>query len=173
MAHNLEKIFVETVDRKLSQMRDRIVTCLDKLNHDQVWSREGSHENAIGNLVLHLCGNLRQWIGHGVAGRSDVRVRDREFQARGNIEPAELRERLVGAVDEALGSIRSLDADGLARTVQVQGYTITTLEAVFHVTEHFSQHAGQIILLTKHLTGEDLGFYRHLSQGASHGAKTP
>lgn len=168
----LERVFVETVDRKLAQMRDRIGVCLDKLNAEQVWLRGGENENAIGNLALHLSGNVRQWIGHAVGGKPDVRVRDREFQARGGSEPAELKERLDAAVNDALAVIRALDAEGLARIVHVQGYSITAMEAVLHVTEHFSQHAGQIILLTKHATGEDLGFYRHLSK-AAHSENTP
>ena len=168
----LDCILVDHSARTLDQLRERILTCLGKLNDDQVWSRDGEHENAIGNLVLHLCGNVRQWIGHAVGGKPDIRVRDREFQARGGITVDELIQRLTGAVDDALVVIRGLESDTLLRRVQVQGYDVTALEALLHVVEHFAQHTGQIILLTKHATGQDLGFYRHLGQGA-HGEKTP
>ncbi|MFN7918538.1 MAG: DUF1572 family protein [Bryobacteraceae bacterium] len=169
---SLERVFVETVERKLTQMCARIGACLDRLNAEQVWMRGGEHENAIGNLVLHLCGNVRQWIGHGVGGQTDVRERDGEFDARSGADPAELKARLTAAVNDALAVIRALDAEGLGRVIEVQGYSITVLEAVLHVTEHFSQHAGQIFLLTKHATGEDLGFYRHLGRKV-HAEKTP
>jgi len=169
---DLEQTFLEVAGRRLTQHRDRIVVCLGKLETGQIWSRDGEHENSIGNLVLHVCGNVRQWIGHGVGGRSDIRVRDREFQTRGGIEPAELIERVTSTVDEALEILRGPSAKDLLRMIQVQNYNIPVVEAVFHVVDHFAQHTGQIFLLTKHVTGEDLGFYRHLSNPA-HGQKTP
>ncbi len=165
-------IFLDVSARDLMQLRDRIVTCLEKLNDEQVWMRGGDHENAIGNLVLHLCGNVRQWIGSAVGGKPDIRVRDREFQARGDVSPADLAERITAVVDDAVAVIRRLDEAALLKTVTVQKYTVTGLEAIAHVLEHFGQHTGQIILLTKHATGEDLGFYRHLN-AAAHTEKTP
>jgi len=168
----VESLFVNHAARKLEQLSERIVTCLGKLNAGQVWLRGGEHENAIGNLVLHLCGNVRQWIGMGVAGKPDIRDRDDEFAARAGEDPTQLAARLTVAVNEALETIRGLGAGDLLRAVRVQGYEITVVEAVSHVVEHFSQHTGQIILLTKHATGEDLGFYAHLSRPA-HKETTP
>lgn len=168
----IEQIFVSHSAKKLEQLSGRIVTCLGKLTPQQVWLRGGEHENAVGNLVLHLCGNVRQYIGMAVAGKPDVRHRDGEFAARQGEGPAELSARLNGEVGEALGTIRSLGAADLLRVTHVQGYEITVMEAVAHVVEHFAQHTGQIILLTKHATGEDLGFYAHLGRPA-HKETTP
>jgi uncharacterized damage-inducible protein DinB len=170
--NSIDAIFVEHAARKLKQLEGRIATCLGKLTATQVWFRGGEHENAVGNLVLHLCGNVRQYIGMAVAGQPDVRRRDGEFAARAGEGPAELSARLEQVVEEALGIIRSLAASDLLRAAHVQGYEITVLEAVSHVVEHFAQHTGQIILLTKHATGEDLGFYAHLS-GSRHSETTP
>lgn len=171
-AATLDQAFVSHAVRKLEQLSGRIATCLGKLDRDQVWGRGGEHENAIGNLVLHLCGNVRQWIGMGVARLPDVRDRDSEFTARGGDEPAALALRLTETVQAALAAIRTLTAEDLLRTARVQGYEITVLEAVAHVVEHFAQHTGQIILLTKHATGEDLGFYAHLAR-QRHSETTP
>lgn len=168
----LDQVFVDFACRKLEQLAGRIGTCLDKLTVDQIWLRGAESENAVGNLVLHLCGNVRQWIGAGAGGKPDIRVRDREFAARGGIQPAELRERLASTVAEAVAVLRGLDEAALLRQIEVQNYKGTVAEAVFHVVEHFGQHAGQIFYATKHFTGEDLGFYRHLSRTA-HGEKTP
>lgn len=168
----LEEVFVGHSARKLEQLAARIATCLGKLDAGQVWGRGGEHENAVGNLVLHLCGNVRQWIGMGVAGQADVRQRDTEFEARQGEAPAQLAARLERVVGEALATIRSLSAADLLRVTRVQGYDITVLEAVAHVVEHFAQHTGQIILLTKHATGEDLGFYAHLTR-PKHSESTP
>jgi len=122
---------------------------------------------------LHLCGNVRQWIVAGVGGAPDVRVRDGEFAARGDIAPAELGERLKSTVEEAITVIGRVTAGRLAEVVTIQKYEITVLEAIGHVVEHFGQHTGQIVFATKMLTGQDLGYYRHLKNAAAHGEKTP
>ena len=117
--------------------------------------------------------DVRQWIVGAVGGEPDVRERDREFAARGGVAPAELKERLRSTVDRALAVIRSLPHSRLADRVTIQGYNVTVLEAIYAVVDHFSGHTGQIIFATKFLTGEDLGFYRHLSQARAHTEKTP
>lgn len=156
-------------------MAGRIATCLDKLDDDAVWTRDGENQNAVGNLVLHLCGNVRQWIGFGVAGQPDIRVRDREFQARGGVTRDELKDRLSAVVEDAAKTVESLEPGELLAKTKVQSYELTKLEAIYHVVEHFSQHTGQIIFAAKLATGEDLGFYRHLNPGkpAAHEEKTP
>jgi uncharacterized damage-inducible protein DinB len=172
MADTLDQAFVRYSVDKLRQYKDRILACLDKLSYEQVWTRGSENENAVGNLVLHLCGNVRQWIGTGVAGKPDVRVRDREFSARGNIQPEELKERLITAVEDAVAVIEELTPDRLMQRTRVQNYDLTVLEAVYHVVEHFAGHTGQIIFATKAFTGSDLGFYAHLSK-PKHEEKTP
>jgi uncharacterized damage-inducible protein DinB len=157
-----EEVFLKYSCDKLSQHTERIGKCLDKLTNEQVWLRHSENENAVGNLVLHLCGNIRQWIGTGIAGKPDVRVRDREFSARGNVEPGDLKQRLEQTVAEAIAAIRDLTPERLREHVTVQSYDVPVLGAIYHVVEHFSGHAGQIVFATKLFTGEDLGFYRHL-----------
>jgi uncharacterized damage-inducible protein DinB len=173
MDTDLGRLLLDHSADKLDQLCGRIGTCLEKLGNEQVWSRGDENENAIGNIVLHLCGNVRQWIGAGVSGQPDIRVRDREFAARGEIQPAELRERLENTVRDAVAVLKTLPAERLAERVTIQSYQVTVLEAVCHVVEHFSMHTGQIIFATKQVTGEDLGFYRHLNRAAPHGEKTP
>jgi uncharacterized damage-inducible protein DinB len=168
----LDRLFLDCSARRLDQLAGRIESCLGMLNEEQVWMRGSPNENAIGNLVLHLCGNLRQWIVAGVGGSADVRERDREFAAAGGASVAELRERLRSTVDEALTVLRNVTAERLGERVSIQKYDVTVLEAVYHVVEHFALHTGQVIFATKMLTGADLGFYRHLS-GAAHNQKTP
>jgi uncharacterized damage-inducible protein DinB len=154
--------FLEYSANKLAQQAARVAECLDRLSDDQVWARGGDNENATGNLVLHLCGNVRQWIGTGVAGKPDVRARSREFSARAGPSRDELKERLENVVAEALETIRTLPPQRLVERVTLQGYNVSLLEAIYHVVEHFSGHTGQIIFATKLLTGGDLAFYRHL-----------
>jgi len=109
-------------------------------------------------LALHLEGNVRQWIVSGLGGAPDRRERDLEFSALGPIPRRILLARLRRAATDADGVLRKLDAAALARSYSIQGFRITGLRAVFHVVEHFSHHAGQIILLTKMLAGKDMKF---------------
>jgi len=173
MDSQLAPLFVDTSARRLEQLVGRIGSCIERLSDDQVWARGSENENAIGNLMLHLAGNVRQWILSGVGGKPDVRVRDREFSARGNVTKSEMFERLSATVADALPVIRALSAERLAERVTIQKYEVSVLEAVFHVVEHFAQHTAQIVFATKMLTHEDMGFYKHLSQPAAHNQVTP
>ncbi len=173
MESTLEQQFLDFSVAKLEQLVGRIDACLQILTDDAVWARGGGNENAIGNLILHLCGNVRQWIVSGVGGSADVRRRDTEFAAEGGLTRAELTARLHSTVAEATGVIRSLPLEQLGRRLAIQGYDVSKFEAIYHVVEHFSMHTGQILFATKMLTGADLGFYRHLQGSQSHDLQTP
>jgi uncharacterized damage-inducible protein DinB len=172
MGDTLHRPFLDYSVDKLRQLSGRIETCLGTLNEEQVWARGNANENAIGNLVLHLCGNARQWIVSGVGGSEDRRDRDSEFAAQGGAGIAQLTEKLRGTVEEAVTVIDAVAPERLTERIVVQKYDVTVLEAIYHVVEHFSMHTGQIIFATKMLTGSDLGFYRHLRK-AAHGEQTP
>lgn len=164
--------FLRFSAEKLDELCGRIEDCLGRLSYEQIWTRGSDAENAVGNLVLHLCGNVTQWIGSGVAGRPDARARDAEFAARGDVPPGELASRVRVVVADAARTIRTLDPNRLTERILPQNYDVTVLEAIYHVVEHFSTHTGQILFATKLLTGQDLGYYRHLSAGA-HGEALP
>ena len=166
------EIFRKFSAEKLRQLGGRLQVCLGKLNDDQIWSRGGPNENTVGNLVLHLCGNMRQWIGISMAGLDDTRKRHEEFEAQGGLNRAELSSRLSAAVEQAAVWIESAPEERFLATTRVQNYDVTGLEAVYHVVEHFAEHTGQIIFVTKRMTGEDLAFYGHLKQ-ANHTEQTP
>jgi uncharacterized damage-inducible protein DinB len=165
----IEREFLDYSADKLVQYLERIEVCAGTLTDDQIWSRGHETENSIGNLCLHLAGNVRQWILAGVGGEPDQRKRDAEFQAKGGANPTfQLRDTVIGACDV----IRGLPFERLREPLKIQDYPVTVFLAIYHVVEHFSHHTGQILFATKALSGEDLGFYRHLSQPA-HAEKTP
>jgi len=160
----IEQGFLTFSAEKLTQLNGRIQDCLGRLTSEQIWTRGTDNENSVGNLVLHLCGNVGQWIGAGVGGKPDTRQRDAEFAARGNVQPVELSESLDKTISEAAGIIRNLSHARLLDRTTIQKYDVTLMEAIYHVVEHFSEHTGQIIFATKLLTGQDLGYYKHLNQ---------
>ncbi|HEY0729245.1 MAG TPA: DinB family protein [Pyrinomonadaceae bacterium] len=137
----------------------KIERCLERLSDEQIWWRPNEESNSIGNLVLHLCGNARQWIVSGVGGAADARVRDAEFAQRDSIPRAELLTLLRTTLADVAAVLKNLSPETLLEKRTIQGSDVDILEAVFHVTEHFSMHAGQIFLLTKLLTRTGLCFY--------------
>lgn len=142
-----------------SEYLPKIERCVERLSDEEVWWRANEESNSIGNLLLHLSGNARQWIVCGVGEAADHRERQQEFDERSVLPRAELLARLrqtVGEVDDVLARF---DVARILERRVIQGSDVTLLEAIFHVTEHFSMHTGQIILLTKLLKGADLKFY--------------
>ena len=137
----------------------KIERCLEQLKDEQIWWRPNAESNSIGNLVLHLCGNARQWIVCALGSEPDNRVRDAEFARRDVIPRAELLQLLRSTLTDVENVLRRLDASSLLEKRTIQGSNVDILEAIFHVTEHFSMHTGQIIMLTKMLTATDLRFY--------------
>jgi hypothetical protein len=162
----IESEFLAFSADKLVELTGRMEICVRKLTPEQVWLRASENDNAIGNLLLHLNGNVRQWILHGVGGQPDRRDRDSEFLARDG-DPEALTASLHATIEEAAALIRALPAERLPERILPQNYDVSVMEAVYHVVEHFSGHAFQIFLLTKMFTGGDLGFYAHLSGSQS------
>jgi uncharacterized damage-inducible protein DinB len=156
----LAGLFRKDARSYFNEYLSRIVRCLQLLSDQEIWWRPIAASNAAGNIVLHLCGNVRQWIISGLDGAPDVRERDKEFVERGPIPRRVLIAQLRKTVEEACKVIDGLSADALEREFVIQGYRVSGLAAVSHVYEHFSYHAGQIIYLTKLKRGKDLRFTR-------------
>jgi uncharacterized damage-inducible protein DinB len=151
------KTFTETSRHLLtSDYLPKIEACLHRLSEEDVWWRPNEASNSVGNLILHLCGNVTMWIIGGVGGRNFQRNRQQEFDERRQIPKAELLTTLKRVVEEADEVIESLDENELLHRREIQTYDVTLLEAVYHVVEHFSMHTGQIILLSKARVAEDL-----------------
>ena len=148
--------FLDVSCRMLGQMTGYLTACVKRLSEEQIWQRHGAHENAVGNLVLHLCGNARQWIMHGVGGAPDVRMRDKEFSADGGVSGAELIALFESTMNEAKNIIAAVPAETMVERVHPQGRDVSVLEAIYHVVVHVHQHVGQIIVLTKKMVGKDL-----------------
>jgi len=163
---DVARAFIDRASAFLStEYLPKIDRCLEQLTDEQIWFRPNEASNSIGNLVLHLCGNARQWIVSGLGNSPDRRHRDREFRQREVIPKAELLELLRTTINEVAQVLADLDSHVILERRTIQGKDVEVLEAIFHVTEHFSMHTGQIILLTKMLAQTDMTFY-DFSSGA-------
>lgn len=143
----------------------KILICLETLSDEDVWWRMNEASNSIGNLVLHLCGNARQWIVAGVGGAKDTRTRQHEFDQRGVIPRSDLAARLRATLDDVDGALAAVDPGKLLEPRRIQGLDTTVMGAIYHVVEHFSTHTGQIVMLTKQRTGRELGFWEVRADG--------
>jgi uncharacterized damage-inducible protein DinB len=161
----LAKLILNTARGSLVEQHwPKIKDCVAPLTEEQVWWRPNQASNSIGNLLLHLNGNIGQWLVASFERRDDKRNRPQEFSARGAVTPADLLARLGATVEEAGRILARLTPEELLATYEIQGYTVTGLYAVFHAVEHFALHYGQIAYITKSLSGQDLGFHRELER---------
>ena len=156
---NLAQCFLEQARHSLQRHHlPRIARCLQTLSKTDIWWRPNSASNSVGNVVLHLEGNIRQWIISGLGGEPDRRDRPREFAERGPIPRPKLIAGLRAAVTKATRVLEKVSARDLKRLYTIQGFRVSGMTAIQHVLEHFAYHSGQIAYVTKLKQQRDLGF---------------
>jgi uncharacterized damage-inducible protein DinB len=147
---SLDRIFLDKSRHFLcTEYPTKLRVAVRALPSDALWWRANATSNSVGNLLLHLTGNVRQWIVGGVGGMDVSRDRAREFAAESGGDAGALLAGLDRVLEEADSVLARLTAADLASTRSIQGRDLTVLEAIYHVVEHFSLHLGQIILVAK------------------------
>ena len=146
--------------RLLNEYLPKIQRCFDELSDDDIWWRTHETDNSIGNLILHLNGNIRQWIISGIGGAADIRNRPLEFSERSHIPKAELLKRFEETLYEADKTLEHFDVAKLLEMRHFQKWDHTCLDAISHVVEHVAQHMGQIIYITKLRKEKDMKFFQ-------------
>jgi uncharacterized damage-inducible protein DinB len=132
-----------------TEYRTKLRAAVEAMPAEAIWWRANEQSNSVGNLLLHLAGNVRQWIVSGVGGADDVRYRASEFDARGGETADVLLSQLDRVLDAADAVLARLTLDDLSTRRVIQGRDYTVFEVVYHVVEHFALHLGQIILVSK------------------------
>jgi uncharacterized damage-inducible protein DinB len=159
------------LEQSRSWLRDdyvpRILACVDQLTDEDIWWRPNEASNSIGNLVLHLAGNARQWIVAGVGGAADRRDRPSEFARRETIPRTDLSAHFTRTMAEVDATLANVSVASLLESRRIQCIDTTVMGAIYHVVEHFSGHANQIVLLAKLRLGRDLGFWEILPDGSA------
>jgi uncharacterized damage-inducible protein DinB len=153
-----------TREMLLGQSWPRLRTCVESLTDEQIWWRPNPSSNSIGNLVLHLNGNVTQWIIGSFTRADDHRDRPAEFSRTEGIGREELVQKLAATMERVSEVLDQVTEADLLAQFDIQGYHTTGLEAIYHVAEHFALHYGQIAYITKMLGDRDLGFYRELNK---------
>ncbi len=157
-----ENIQFESKRRLEDESLARITQCLDLLNDDQVWFSPNENTNSVGVLVLHLCGNIRQYICATLGKENDIRNRDLEFNPEQKPTREALKDNISTTIKEAVAHIQALKSDNLTKPIPVQCFEESTISILIHVIEHTSYHVGQISWITKSLINKDLKYYGDL-----------
>lgn len=157
-----ESEFISESISRLHENTPKVKKCLDELTEDQIWQRPNPSSNSVGNIILHLCGNITQYILSSLGAVEDKRERDKEFSTDGGLSKAELIARLKATVDRATFTIKNINPNELTKVRSVQGYELSAIGIIIHVVEHYSYHTGQIIFWTKLLKDKDLAFYANV-----------
>ena len=159
MEQELIREFINHSINRLEENTKKVSQCFDELDEKDIWIHPNKSSNSIGNLTLHLCGNIRQYIISSMGGNEDIRERDLEFSTQGGLTKSELLGKLTAIINEAKSIINDSDSGSLLKVRSVQGYEYSGLGIIYHVVEHFSYHTGQVIFFTKLLKNKDMAFY--------------
>ncbi|HPM25033.1 MAG TPA: DUF1572 family protein [Phycisphaerae bacterium] len=159
MNADLARDFTQHASTKLREQLGQITRCAELLSPAEIWHRANAHTNSVGNLILHLTGNMRQWLIAGLHGAAFARDRPAEFAERGPLPTATILAGLTQAVTDGLAVLARADGPALAARYVIQGYDVSGLVAVTHVVEHFSAHTAQIVHMTKVFKDVDLSLY--------------
>ena len=154
--------FKENSIFRMEESMRMIRLSLEQLDEQDIWKRPNTSSNSVGNLMLHLYGNISQYAISSLGNNPDVRVRDKEFNADGGYDKADLINRLDQVVNKAKEIISSTVEEEYLRSREVQGFTMSGIGVVIHVVEHLSYHTGQIAFWTKLIKDRDLGFYQDI-----------
>ena len=154
-----DREFKESAVYRMDESMRMIVKSLDVLEENDLWEKPNASSNSVGNLMLHLCGNITQYILSSLGGTDDVRDRDKEFSSAEGYSKKELIGMLSEVVEKSKTVIETTGTEDLLRYREVQGFHLSGVGIVVHVVEHLSYHTGQIAFWTKLLKDRDLGFY--------------
>lgn len=156
----LSSVFIEEIKRRIfGECFPRLEKCLNELTAEQIWYRPNASSNSVGNLVLHLQGNIRQWVVAGLGKKEDVRERQKEFDEQGPVSSDKMLKDMKGLLQEVAQILNSTSTDDLLEVRNVQGYEESGLSILVHVTEHFSYHVGQMTYIVKMLKDKDMAYY--------------
>lgn len=169
MSNLIIEEFISQCVHSIEENTRRIEKCLGEIEEAHIWKYPNNTSNSFGNILLHLSGNIRQYIISALGEIIDNRERDKEFSTREGFTKSELFNKLITTVQEATGIIRQMDEDSLIKIYPVQGFNLSGIGIIIHVTEHYSYHTGQVAFWAKQLINKDLGFYAGINLNNKNG----
>jgi len=162
--------FILQIIYRIDESTRMIQLSLEQLKEEDIWLKSNESSNSIGNLIIHLCGNIRQYAIASLGNKVDTRERDKEFAVMEKSSKKELLLQLTSTVEEAKNILMNCSMSELLRKREVQGYHFSGIGIAIHVAEHYSYHTGQIAFWTKQLKNKkSLGFYDGIDLNVKNG----
>ncbi|MFD2585660.1 DinB family protein [Croceitalea marina] len=159
MEEIIREEFIQNAIYRLDESTRMNTISLEQLSEEDIWKRPNENLNSVGNLILHLCGNMSQYIISSLGETEDTRKRDIEFDTISGFNKKELQLMLTETAEKSKRIINDASLAQLVRKRKVQGFYFSGIGVVLHAVEHYSYHTGQIAFWTKQLKNKDLGFY--------------
>lgn len=147
--------FLIETSKRLDKSIRRIDHCLDQLNDQEVWWRPKARMNSIGNLILHINGNLTQWVLHGLGGQKDLRNRPSEFESRQTNTKQNFKKLLTDLKDQINKILTDFDSTKLLDEKKIQGFNVLLLNGIYSTMTHLEGHTGQIVYITQIIKGDE------------------
>lgn len=144
---------------RLQEKKEHLEKCFQQLKEEDVWWQPNSASNSIGTIILHLCGNIGQYILSSLAQQPDTRKRDLEFRTEGTLSQVALLKKISTVIDQAIAVIDACPEEEFLRQREVQGFTFSGVGVALHAVEHLSYHTGQIAYLVKLMKDRQIGLY--------------
>ena len=151
--------FVKNSLYRIDESTRMIQICFQDLTEEEIWRKPNANSNSIANLILHLCGNITQYIISSLGETNDIREREKEFSTTAGHTKNQLLQQLVDTVQKAKKVILNASDEDLLKIREVQGFHFSGIGVVIHAVEHYSYHTGQIAFWSKLMKNKDLGFY--------------
>lgn len=158
MTKTIESTLRSEFENLLDQSMLKITNCTSQLTDAQIWWRPAEGMNSIGNLLLHLRGNLDQWMRVGIQGDCDDRDRESEFSSRESASGQELVSNLHETVVQTKNILANMQSSDWLLETSVQGFSITKAGVLMHTVPHFVGHTHQIVMLTRMQLGDQYRF---------------
>ncbi len=152
----------QIIDSCISHLEEsvpRVERCFQQMSEEELWKDPNLNVVSPGNLILHLRGNLTQYVLSTLGGNKDQRQRSQEFKIKPGLGKDALLESYRETIQEVCQVITQLDAQVLSKIHRVQGFESTGTNILIHVVEHVSYHVGQIGYWVKVMKDCDLGYY--------------
>ena len=140
---------IAEVRQRLQGFPAQVRTALGTLDDVEIWGRPNEASNSVGNLVLHLCGSTRHFLGRAVGGSDYVRDRPAEFAERGPLPRAELLRIFEDTVAETDRVLQGLSPSRLMETSERAGQPTTVLALLLRTSHHWAVHTGPIVYAVK------------------------
>jgi uncharacterized damage-inducible protein DinB len=153
------EVFKAQIIFRLEEKQAHLLKCIDQLKEEEMWWRPNESSNSVGNILLHLCGNISQYILSSLGQQPDIRERDAEFAARAGYDKAALWKKMANTIEEACRVVTATSQEEMLRERMVQGFQFSGVGVALHAVEHLSYHTGQVAYLVKLLKDRQIGLY--------------